>query len=211
MTKCNYIYCDNEKIRARGLCSIHWNYEQYGSCSNGCVMPASNSKGWCANCVKRNGPPSRRNVGNLLNNDKEKYCSRCKTVFPIDEFFKSGHRNRCTSCQAWVKRDTYLKKNYGIDTKKYEEMLKLSNNGCYICGKTKEQNNNKYLSVDHNHACCNTNKGCCGKCVRGILCDTCNRAVGLLQDNPKNAMAVAKYIQNNKPVNKTLLINLDWK
>lgn len=209
MAKCSYIDCKNEKIRARNICSTHWNYEQYGSCSNGCVMPSSNSKGWCANCIKRGGPPSRRNIGNLLNNENERYCSKCKNIFQIDEFFKSHHKGRCVSCQAWVKRDVYLKQNYGINTKKYEEMLKKSNNGCYICGKTKKENNNKYLSIDHDHSCCPEKKSC-GSCIRGILCDICNRAVGLLKDNPDNAIAVAMYIKNNKPVDKSLLINLDW-
>lgn len=100
---------------------------------------------------------------------------------------------------------------YGINTEEYDKLLELSNGGCYICGKTKEQNGNRYLSVDHDHSCCNRERGCCGKCVRGILCDVCNRAVGLLQNNPENAMAVAIYIKNNKPVDKRLLINLDWE
>ncbi len=30
------------------------------------------------------------------------------------------------------------------------------------------------------------------------------------KDDPDNAMAVAMYIKNNKPVDKSLLINLDW-
>jgi len=206
--KCSYDECNKTNIRARGLCVQHWSYEQYGSCSNGCVLPAANSKGWCTNCDKRGGPPKRRNLGSILNSDIEKVCSRCKNVFPIEEFFKSHNKNRCQSCQLWVKRDTYLKRNFGIDTEKYENMLEKSNGGCYICGATKEKNG-KYLAVDHDHSCCKAKKSC-GKCVRGILCDRCNRAVGLLKDNVDNALAVAMYIQKNKPVDKTLLINLDW-
>ena len=209
MAKCKYDGCNKVKIRSRGLCSTHWNYEQYGSCSNGCVMPAADSRGWCSNCKKRGGPPSRFNIGNLINSEDKRYCSKCKNIFPIEEFFKSYHVSRCVECQKWVKRDTYLKKTYGIDSKKYEEMLDISGGGCYICGKTQEENG-KYLAVDHDHSCCNKNRGCCGKCVRGILCDICNRAVGLLKNKPENAMAVAMYIKNNQPVDKTLLINLDW-
>lgn len=207
--KCKYQECSKTIIRARGLCSEHWNYEQYGKCLNGCSMPAANSRGWCSNCNKRGGPPKRRSIGVIINNDLERLCSRCKNIFPIEEFSKSHHKNRCISCQAWVKRDGYLKRNYNIDTKKYEKMLAKSNGGCYICGKTQEESG-KYLAVDHDHSCCKSKGRSCGKCVRGILCDTCNRAVGLLKDNPENAMAVAEYIKNNKPVDKTLLINLEW-
>jgi hypothetical protein len=179
-------------------------------CINGCNRDGAKSHGMCNNCIKRGKkPPSRRNIGCLLNNTEQKMCSRCKNIFTKEEVDKWTHKNRCIECQKWVKRDTYLKRTYGIDTKTYEKMLSISNNGCYICGKTQEKNG-KYLSVDHDHSCCNKNRGCCGKCVRGILCDICNRAVGLLKDNPDNAMAVAMYIKNNQPVNKTLLINLDW-
>ena len=86
---CSHDGCEKTKIRARGLCSIHWNYEQYGPCSNGCSMPAANSRSWCANCNKRGGPPVKRSVGSFLNNKKERYCSMCKKVFPINEFVKS--------------------------------------------------------------------------------------------------------------------------
>jgi hypothetical protein len=179
-------------------------------CINGCFAEGAKSHGMCGNCIKRGGkPPQKRQKGKLVNNKEQRMCSRCKNIFKINEVSRWSHPYRCNDCQSWVKRDTYLKRNYGINTKKYEEMLEQSNGGCYICGKTKEQNKERYLSVDHDHSCCKERQSC-GKCVRGILCDTCNRAVGLLQDNPENAMAVAMYIKNNKPVDKTLLINLDW-
>lgn len=164
----------------------------------------------CSNCVKRGGkPPKRRQKSAGYNNESQRMCSRCEQIFPISEVNTWTHPYRCHSCQSWVKRDTYLKRYYGIDTKQYEDMLEKYNGGCYICGKTKKENGNRYLSVDHDHSCCPSGKSC-GKCVRGILCDTCNRAVGLLQDNPENAMAVAQYIQKNKPVDRTLLWNMDW-
>lgn len=179
-------------------------------CINGCVAEGAKSHGMCSNCIKRGyRPPNRRNIGFQINNKKQKMCSRCKKVFTIDEVKKWTHKNRCLECQSFVKRDLYLKQYYGISTENYNEMLKKSNNGCYICGKTKEENNNRYLSVDHDHSCC-PERISCGLCVRGLLCDICNRAVGLLKDNPEAALAVAMYIKNNKPVDKSLLINLDW-
>lgn len=181
-------------------------------CINGCDREGAKSHGMCGNCVKRGGkPPKRRNTGWLHNNENQRMCSRCKTIFPKEEVDKWTHKGRCRNCQALTKRDLYLQQMYGINTEEYDRLLELSNGGCYICGKTKKQNRDRYLSVDHDHSCCNKERGCCGKCIRGILCDVCNRAVGLLQDNPENAMAVAIYIQNNKPVDKTLLINLDWE
>lgn len=179
-------------------------------CINGCDREGAKNSGLCSNCIKRGGnPPTRRNTGWLHNNLEQRMCSRCKNIFPKEDVDSWTHKSRCKECQAWVKRDTYLKRYYSIDIEKYEKLLSLSSGGCYICGKTKKQNKNNHLSVDHDHSCCNGPHSC-GKCIRGILCDTCNRAVGLLQNDSQNAMAVAIYIKNNAPVDRSLLINLDW-
>jgi hypothetical protein len=207
--KCLYDYCFHEGNRARGLCVKHWNYEQYGSCVNGCFAPASNKNGWCANCKKRNGPPKRRNKGSAINSDTHRVCSSCKNVFLIEEFIKSYHPHRCVVCQSKQKRKNYLKKIYGIDENQYDLMLEKNNGGCHVCGKTKQENGGKNLSIDHDHLCCPGKKSC-GSCVRGLLCDNCNRAMGLLKDNPELASNLVVYMKNNFSINKKLLINLDW-
>jgi hypothetical protein len=167
-------------------------------CINGCIKEGAKSHGMCSNCLKRGGnPPKRRNSGWQINNDAQKMCSRCKAIFPKEEVKSWTHKARCLDCQAWVKRDLYLKQHYKINIEQYNLMLAKSNNGCTICGKTKEQNRDRFLSVDHDHSCCNQ-KITCGKCIRGLLCDTCNRAVGLLQDNEENAFAVYEYIKKSK-------------
>lgn len=53
-------------------------------------------------------------------------------------------------------------------------MLVRQNNVCAICEKLPSLKE-KVLGVDHNHTS--------GK-VRGLLCGACNRALGLLKDNP---------------------------
>jgi len=46
---------------------------------------------------------------------------------------------------------------------------------------------NKVLCVDHDH---NTGK------IRGLLCNTCNRALGLLKDNKQLLINALKYLKN---------------
>jgi hypothetical protein len=53
-----------------------------------------------------------------------------------------------------------------------EEFNERSANGCEICGDKPERS----LHVDHDHKCCN-GEITCGNCVRGILCNRCNKAV----------------------------------
>lgn len=52
------------------------------------------------------------------------------------------------------------------------------------------------LVVDHDHACCpNTS---CGRCVRGLICTTCNTALGLMRDDPGALRRLAEYIERVK-------------
>ena len=60
------------------------------------------------------------------------------------------------------------------------------------CTKCSEQKN-----VDHDHDCC-PGQSSCGKCIRGLLCLTCNRALGLLKDDPMRVRAAADYLENTK-------------
>lgn len=51
--------------------------------------------------------------------------------------------------------------------------------------------------VDHDHGCCDggRNTSTCGKCVRGILCPSCNRALGAVKDDPARLRALADYLE----------------
>lgn len=70
-----------------------------------------------------------------------------------------------------INKYSNLKKRYKLDQETYDEMAK---NGCYICG------SREFLNVDHDHACCDK-APTCGKCVRGIVCQSCNISLGKLE------------------------------
>ena len=58
---------------------------------------------------------------------------------------------------------------------------------CWIC---QGDNGLKALCIDHDHK---TNN------VRGLLCNLCNRAIGLLQDDPELIDKAAAYIRKGSP------------
>lgn len=62
-------------------------------------------------------------------------------------------------------RDKYLRREYGITLKDYNEMLKKQNHSCAICKRHKSHFMNS-LAVDHDHKT---------EAVRGLLCFYCNK------------------------------------
>ena len=68
-------------------------------------------------------------------------------------------------------RKTYLKYKYGITPEEYDRLFEQQHGKCAICFKAPIY---RKLDIDHEHT---TNK------VRGLLCNNCNQALGLLGDS----------------------------
>lgn len=84
------------------------------------------------------------------------------------------------------RRAVSLKARYGITIEQYNSMLLEQNNLCKICSNP-ETLREQPLSVDHCHKT--------GK-IRGLLCDKCNRAIGILNDNPLILRKAADYLES---------------
>lgn len=83
-------------------------------------------------------------------------------------------RRRAVSKAAHANR---IEKVYEITEEEYEAILEAQGGRCFICqwatGKRRR------LAVDHDHDCDQghpRNLGC-RKCIRGLLCNTCNKVV----------------------------------
>jgi len=87
-------------------------------------------------------------------------------------------------------RATTLRK-YGLTASEYDDMMAEQGDLCAICGnpETCLGNNGevKMLAVDHNH---DTGE------VRGLLCNNCNRAIGLLGDDPQLLLKAVAYLKH---------------
>lgn len=73
----------------------------------------------------------------------------------------------------------------------YLRMVQEQDDSCAIC---KDGDDNQHYDVDHDHACC-PGVNSCGKCIRGLLCPTCNKAMGLLRDDPNLLRSGINYIE----------------
>ena len=102
-----------------------------------------------------------------------------KKTTPVTTCKQCGRKCRTSSivCKKCAKsdyqyaRNAQLKHHYGITIEQYYELKQEQGNRCGMCSKA-EIRMNKALEVDHNHE---TDK------VRGLLCNNCNQALGLLK------------------------------
>lgn len=85
-------------------------------------------------------------------------------------------------------RNLSLIRKYGIDQAAFDAMLAAQGGVCAIC-RTESRRGRGGWCVDHDHACCPTPSRSCGKCIRGILCLTCNSSLGWLENNRDGALA----------------------
>lgn len=82
-------------------------------------------------------------------------------------------------------RAAHLRYKYALTLDDYARMLEEQNRKCAICHHHSPKE--KRLAVDHCH---DTGK------VRGLLCDRCNRALGLLRECPDVLRAGAEYLKS---------------
>lgn len=88
---------------------------------------------------------------------------------------------------AW--RNDQLRKNFGITRADYDAMLAAQGGGCAICGGQQTTKGKNELSVDHCHTT---------GMVRGLLCNKCNQALGLSDDEPGRLRMMADYIERSR-------------
>lgn len=94
-----------------------------------------------------------------------------------------GFRHECIACKG----NSAMLRTYGVTEQQYEEMLREQGGGCAICGGTDLGKRAGYaLSVDHCH---DTGR------VRGLLCASCNLAIGYLRDNPVLCRKAGAYLE----------------
>lgn len=89
-------------------------------------------------------------------------------------------------CKPHVALDGHLKREYGIGLGDRVKLAEQQGHTCAICATAPGTPYADELHVDHCHAT--------GK-VRGLLCGPCNRALGLMQDNPVRLAAAARYVR----------------
>ena len=94
-----------------------------------------------------------------------------------------------TKAQRKKTKDKYmrkyiLKQNYGMSLDDYNTLFQEQGGKCAICG-VHQLELKQTLSVDHDHST--------GQ-IRGLLCGNCNRALGMMKDDPQRLRCAVSYL-----------------
>lgn len=109
----------------------------------------------------------------------------------LSKQYRQRHPERkSTSNKQWALKNPekvreFRLKKYGITPAQFDTLAAFQNGVCAICS-APPTGRKQYLSVDHDHVT--------GR-VRGLLCNECNTALGLLKDNVQTLEAAIKYLQ----------------
>jgi hypothetical protein len=138
--------------------------------------------------------------------EETKICSKCSENKPLSEYHKRsnrpcGVRSQCKMCYkdypvTMKRRDGYMReydlnKSYKITVDEYNKMFLKQKGCCAICNININEINKahkKNLCVDHNHIT---------KKIRGLLCDKCNRGLGLFCDDNNLLLKAINYLNAN--------------
>jgi Recombination endonuclease VII len=98
--------------------------------------------------------------------------------------------------RRWFQKNKLTR--YGLTQELFDRLLEIQEYACAMCHTPFGEE--KPIFIDHDHACCPDEKSSCGKCVRGLLCLSCNTALGAIErkydlaraylDNPPGHLVV---------------------
>ena len=123
-----------------------------------------------------------------------KLCNVCNKTLSLDKFHKRtlktgkvSHQSKCKECSTSVRKKyykphEYMWRKFNLSEAEYQQLMK--HNNCQVCGR--DITNKK--CIDHCH---NKEK------IRGVLCNNCNTALGLVGDNVQILSKLIQYLEQS--------------
>src|SRR5215831_18412053 len=103
-----------------------------------------------------------------------------------------GHRESPESRKKSNRK--YRISSYGLTQEQFDRLLDAQQHTCGMCHEPFKDG--QPIPVDHDHACCQVKNRSCGECIRGLLCHTCNIALGHIE----RRYAMARAYLDSPPV-----------
>lgn len=119
-------------------------------------------------------------------NDREgqRHCAECHKAYMVE--WRREKAVELNPIVEAVKRDRRIEKKYRVSPADLEAMLNKQDDACAICTTPFGDLPVDRYNVDHDH---NTGQ------VRGLLCQRCNQALGMMEDDPVKLDRAAQYLR----------------
>jgi hypothetical protein len=187
---------DGQPVLARGLCRMHYQRERktgeaYDLAPRICpscgkeFQPNRTNQVACKPipCGKR---LETRKLRGIMAPELKRLCRYCGAEFESPD----GRQHYCSDdCTKTAKSLREAFRRYGMGMDEYRLAALRQQGVCAICKQSERTERNRLLTIDHDHVT--------GQ-VRGLLCSQCNRAIGLLGDDPATIHAAALYVEKNR-------------
>ena len=149
---------------------------------------------YCKPCFRRRGQAGyerrRAAAGHVVRRHIDlpegmKRCAACDQVRPHADFHAASRsRNRfhsyCKACRSGMARASHLRRTYGLDAAKLQQLIDDQGGRCGICQERPAEH------VDHDHVT---------GVVRGVLCFNCNGGLGQFRDRPDVMRQAIDYLE----------------
>ncbi|GAA1907042.1 endonuclease VII domain-containing protein [Streptantibioticus ferralitis] len=116
-----------------------------------------------------------------------KRCPQCRDVRSHDQWERNkpssdGWASYCRACRTERNREASFRRRCGLGQAELQDLAEQQGRVCVICLAAPPE------QVDHDHET--------GK-VRGVLCFSCNAALGQFKDRPDEIRRAAAYVEGN--------------
>lgn len=211
MTTAWHGYCPLHKGRLNRTGSVR--RTRYKSLTGICSAEGCDEKhvtgGWCQMHARRvsatgdPGPAGRIRYRSLTGlceivdcgrrHSSQGLCAVHKTRFDLTGI-RGGpiKARRSAGVVSRTYRDKWLWSRYHVTEADLFMLLAQQDGLCALCG-TSEPKGRGMWHVDHDHAHCAGNKSC-GECIRGLLCNRCNLALGHFKDDVQRIWNAISYL-----------------
>lgn len=189
--ECAFDGCDKKKS-TQGLCHGHYSQVRRGA-------PLTALKAHKVRTSFRSSQEVQRRDEN-----GNKRCVSCEGWKPEADYWRTeatsdGFVSSCKQCmneEPWnspdAKRARNIRNLYNISIEEMDAIFISQGRVCASCGEANP--GPKGWCIDHDHSCCPGGSSC-GECVRGILCQPCNLALGIAKDDASKLRAMASYLE----------------
>lgn len=127
---------------------------------------------------------NKRNKGGLASycrmHTRQRYEQHYAHNAPARRTYQKRRREEQAEHTRRLQRLSKIKSKYGLDRDAYATLVAAADGRCAICGREKK------LQIDHCHTT--------GK-VRGLICWSCNIALGKMEDSVERLQAAIRYLQ----------------